>query len=136
MHETDTEDEIEDSPEMTAKEREAALWDRYEHLFWKHEGSVGRSANDPPEVKTEWAPHEIHNARGYKKGDNPFPPGYVRAEKVDISELEGSRLENIVTNIECMTRNGMNAEEISDVLRVLECDVLAERERIRRELNL
>lgn len=133
MTEYDT-DEIEDSPEMTAKEREAALWDRYEHLFWKNEGSVGRSANDPPEVKTEWAPNEIHASRGYKKGDNPFPPGYVRAEKVGIASLEGSKLENIVANIGCMTRNGMNAEEISDVLRVLECDVETERERLRREM--
>lgn len=129
----DTEDEIESSPDWTPEQREAALWDKYEHLFWDHKGSaIGRSANDPPEVSTEWAPSEIHAARGYKKGDNPFPPNYVRAEKASMAALDEKALENVKANIECMSANGLTTAEISDVLRVLECDVLEELQAIPR----
>lgn len=125
-------DEIESSPDWTPDQREAALWGQYEHLFANH-ADKARNALDPCEVSTEWVPNEFHARRGYKKGDNPFPPGYVRAEKAVMAGMDKARLENVKANIECMSANGMSTADISDVLRVLENDVRKELRRLMRK---
>lgn len=131
---TQTETPFDESPEPVADSRVAELLDKYEHLFWDHAGSgIGRNSGNPAEVSTEWAPNEIHASRGYKKGDNPFPPGYVRADKAALAGMDEKRLENVKANIECMSANGMSTAEISDVLRVLENDVRKEQRRLMRE---